>query len=156
MLVTDQLPEGWKIGADVRFEGVFVGYFMKTMGYVAFQKNRSAPLLIGKIRHYGRERPAPGGAAVGPKMDWTDPWFLGAAGLVLAAGAWFWLRRPKARPLGTPIDDSKVESWLANGNALNSEAPKVETWLANGETLISDDPKRPPEGGSTDSSVNFP
>ena len=135
VLVTDQLPDGWKVGADVRFEGVFVGYFMKSMGYVAFQKNRSAPLLIGKIRHYGRELPAGGGAAVGPKRNWNDPWFLGVAGLVLAAGAWFWLRRPKTKPLGAPIDDSTVESWLATGDPVIPDDPKPRPGGGNGTSI---------------------
>ena len=124
---TDAVPEGWKIGADVRFEGVFVGYFLKTLGYEAFQKNRSAPLLIGKIRHTGRGRPVAGGAAGGPRVDWTDPWFLGSVGLVVAAGVWFWLRRPKTKPLGAPIDDSKVESWLASGDPVIPDETKPPT-----------------------------
>lgn len=116
-LLSDELPEGWKPGSEVTQEGVFVGYFLKTLGYTAFDKNRFAPVLIGKIKPVKR-RGAGGGAALAPNFNWRDPWLIAAGGALLAAGAWFWLRRPKSQPVGAPIDDAQVESWLAKGDPI--------------------------------------
>lgn len=52
-VVFPELPKGLKLGADVRGEIVFVGYFMKIMRYKAFDSERGTPLLIGRARLAG-------------------------------------------------------------------------------------------------------
>ncbi len=50
VVVVPEIPPGLKIGPKVRGEVVFVGYFLKFMGYTAFDKSRRAPLLLGRVR----------------------------------------------------------------------------------------------------------
>ena len=101
VVVVPELPPGLKVGADSEGEAVFVGYFLKVMGYTAFDADRGAPLFVGRARTV---------APHGPRMEATSGsiglWELAA--LALAAGgvifgARLWTRRP-ARPLA--VDDS--------------------------------------------------
>lgn len=43
-------PEGLPLGSDIRAEVVFTGYFLKVMEYSAFDKQRGAPLFVGRVR----------------------------------------------------------------------------------------------------------
>ena len=50
LVVFSERPPGMPLGSDVRCEMVFVGYFLKTMSYEAFDVVRGTPLLIGRAR----------------------------------------------------------------------------------------------------------
>lgn len=107
IVVFSELPKGMTVGTNVSEEGVFVGYFLKNMSYVAVEKRRVAPLLVGRI-----ERVAFGP----PPVTANDLTWLIAAG-VLAAGAiaivmWFLMRRPK-RTLHRGTEGATDEPWFS-------------------------------------------
>lgn len=84
VIVFTDPPPGLPVGTDVRAEVEFVGYFLKTMSYTAYEANRAAPLLVGQIRlplprHH---QPAP---------PWNPTWtgaILVAGGLVVSGFVW--------------------------------------------------------------------
>lgn len=136
VVVTDQLPEGFSMGAEVYEEGVFCGYFLKLMSYAAFDKTRIAPLLIGRMESVP-DRP------VRPAEP-IPPWLVVAGGgllVLLIAGSW-WLQKHRQRNLTTPADQN-AERWLsdlshADASRFRDSSPsesEAEAWLkdASGE-----------------------
>ncbi len=57
VVVFTELPKGMKVGPDVDEEGVFVGYFLKNLSFKAFDMNRSAPLLVGRLTNLPKSAP---------------------------------------------------------------------------------------------------
>lgn len=118
VVVFSELPPGMKTGSDVQEEGVFVGYFLKTMSYVAFDKTRAAPLLIGRLRGIDRPRTQKAGSG-------NDLWYWGAGlGLALLIGARLWVgmnRRPVLQSATHPAGgDLDVEAWLTKPDSTES------------------------------------
>ncbi|MGC3968812.1 MAG: hypothetical protein QM775_16020 [Pirellulales bacterium] len=50
VVLCNELPPGVPLGAEIRKEVTFAGYFLKLMAYEAYDKARAAPLLIGRIQ----------------------------------------------------------------------------------------------------------
>lgn len=63
VVVFPELPAGLPVGNEIEADIVFTGYFLKIMGYTAFDANRGAPLLVGRVR---LGRPG-GGTSAAPK-----------------------------------------------------------------------------------------
>lgn len=121
VVVFSELPEGMKIGADVQEEGVFVGYFLKTLSYTAYNAKRSAPLLIGRmIRSTSAATPRP----VVARHEWFWILTIGFPLLLVAlSGIWFQLYRMRRvkMPNAPRLDESEIEDWFRNG------APRAKT-----------------------------
>jgi hypothetical protein len=49
-VVVPELPPGLAVGPDVEGEVVFCGYFYKILRYEAFDIDRGAPLMVGRVR----------------------------------------------------------------------------------------------------------
>jgi hypothetical protein len=114
LVILSELPKGMPIGDGLHEEGVFVGYFLKTMSFVAANKNRSSPLLLGRMKWLPATAPA---APVMTRNDWR---WLGLVGIpvVLFIGAvtWYRMRRvPAVKLPATVADESEMESWFRNG-----------------------------------------
>ena len=123
IVVVPEKPAGLKVGTDVEGDIVFVGYFLKWMGYRAFDTAKSAPLLIG------RAKPASRGDAGGKEDRWETSFLILVGGvLLLSFIGWFaiyGLRRPRTIVAATTaIPDQLPENWLAGSNA---EAPTTSS-----------------------------
>ena len=121
--VLSELPSGMKTGDNVHEEGEFVGYFLKTLAYTAFNKNRSAPLLLGRMKWLSAAATAP--PVVGRK-DW---FWIAVVGvpvvLLIAIGTWYQIRRAGQAhlPPVAPTDEAEMESWFGSGAASSSDEP---------------------------------
>lgn len=49
-MVLTEKPDGLDLGDAVEADGIFVGYFLKVMGYETFKDKRASPVLIGKLK----------------------------------------------------------------------------------------------------------
>ena len=58
VVVMTDVPEDLPLGDNLREEGLFVGYFLKTIGYTASNRNRSSPLLLGRMKWLPSAGPA--------------------------------------------------------------------------------------------------
>jgi hypothetical protein len=115
VVVFSDAPEGMPLGDNLQQEGVFVGYFLKTMGYTAFNKNRSSPLLIGRMKWMGSTPASP------PIVSRSDWFWISAVGvplvLILAFGTWFQMFR-RSRRFKLPAaaaDETEMENWFRSG-----------------------------------------
>jgi hypothetical protein len=117
LVVLSELPAGIPLGDEVREEGLFVGYFLKTMGYTASGKNRSSPLLIGRMKWLPTAAPV---HQVFARGDW---FWIGVVGiplvLLIALGTWFQIRRarPARLPAPLPSEEGEMEDWFRNGTS---------------------------------------
>lgn len=95
VVVFPECPSGLPVGTDVRGEIVFVGYFLKVMKYTAFETNRGAPLLIGRVQALPSRAPA--------KAAPMDPWLLlgivVAGFIVIAVFMWMQIRSSRTKRL---------------------------------------------------------
>ncbi len=112
-----ELPPGMKTGEAQHEEGVFVGYFLKDLGYQALKRNHAAPLLVGRMRRAESSGPAP----LVAQSDWHWVW-TGAAVAFLAIGivvAWLRLRRVSPASVAPPssTDEAEMEEWFKNEGA---------------------------------------
>lgn len=120
LVVLSELPKGMPIGDGLHQEGVFVGYFLKTMAYTAMNKNRSSPLLLGRMKWLPATAPAP------PVVSRTDWRWIGLVGipviLLIGAVTWYRMRRvpPVKLPAAAAADDAEMENWFQNGAASTS------------------------------------
>jgi len=103
VVITSELPPGYKLGADVPDEGMFVGYFLKWMNYTAFDKTRTAPLLLGRIRRVGPASPVNRGL----KLAQSDEWILWGSGglIILSVAGWVIFGRLRAARQARPKVD---------------------------------------------------
>jgi hypothetical protein len=114
LVVFSELPPGMSFGADIQEEATFVGYFLKTMAYQAFDTERAAPLLVGRLELAGPRGPAARSAG---ESKWFWLTLLGGGVVLLVViGAWAFRRRPtrvsnEARR--TLLDDGQLDDWLA-------------------------------------------
>jgi hypothetical protein len=129
LVVLSELPKGIPLGDGLHQEGVFVGYFLKTMKYTAANTNRSSPLLLGRMKWLSATAPAP--PVVG-RNDWR---WIGLVGIpvVLLIGlvTWYRMGRVPAVKLLPPVpaDEAEMENLFRNGtptpttNAPSQEGP---------------------------------
>lgn len=113
VVVVSELPPGLKIGANLRHEGVFVGYFLKNMAYRAHDVHRWAPLLVGRM-HWQKDSSVAMREATDNHVLWQ--WLAGAA-LAAMLGVWIWLRFARiSRPATaiSPAADAEVEAWFGD------------------------------------------
>jgi hypothetical protein len=98
--VVSELPSGVTVGADVRHEVTFAGYFLKLLSYEAFDKSRAAPLLLGRAEHYGDPAATPAARREDNAQSFLVVFVLGAFGLAGAAigGAIATYRRRRRGP----------------------------------------------------------
>jgi hypothetical protein len=111
--VFSELPSEMKLGERLHEEGEFVGYFLKDMAFQALNRNRAAPLLVGRMQRV-TSAPAP---LVAPS-DWNWIW-LGAAVFVAIGFSAAWLRFARGRRSATvvapsPADEVEMEEWFRN------------------------------------------
>ncbi|WP_437191869.1 hypothetical protein [Planctomicrobium sp. SH527] len=117
VIVTDQLPPGFPEGDKVEATALFTGYFLKILGYQAFDAQRGAPLMIGKIK----ANPVRQGGGKNPPIAQDMMWLTVLAGILICGFLWVsqyipwpW-RTVQARP-GRDIirvTEEDVETWLA-------------------------------------------
>ncbi len=126
VVVCDELPTAFPQGHDVREEIEFVGYFFKVMSYQATDKERAAPLLIGRVKWIPRrDKPF---TSKGSGTFWLAIG-VGGVALLVVAGTWIWARRaPSAKMIGTvkpPVDESAYADWIdrVGGLKLPGEEP---------------------------------
>jgi hypothetical protein len=125
VVVFSDAPPGTPTGDNLQEEGLFVGYFLKTISYTAFNKNRSSPLLLGRMEWL------PSAAPAHPLVGRNDWLWIVAVGipvlLLIAFGTWFQLRRFRRvkLPAAAPADDAEMENWFRNESASSpaDEAP---------------------------------
>jgi hypothetical protein len=121
-----------KLGDNVYEDGLFVGYFLKTILYTASNRNRSSPLLLGRIKLL---EGAGAGAHTAPPLVGRREWvWIAGVGIPLfilsLAGTWLRMRRWRSvkLPVAPPHDDAEMENWFRNGASQSSagEAPPKE------------------------------
>jgi hypothetical protein len=115
VVVFSDIPDGMQLGDNLQEEGLFVGYFLKTIAYTAYNKNRSSPLLLGRMKWLGSTPPAP------PVVSGSDWFWIGAVGLplvlLIVSGTWFQMRRLRRVKLpAAPADEAEMENWFRNGS----------------------------------------
>ncbi|HEV8002316.1 MAG TPA: hypothetical protein VGP63_20665 [Planctomycetaceae bacterium] len=117
--VFSELPEGMKLGESLHEEGVFVGYFLKDLGFQAFNRNRVAPLLVGRMHRVESAAPAPLIAAA----DWNWLWMLAVPFVAIGfSAAWLRLRRSRRVPVPAPADEAEMEEWFRSEGGASDPA----------------------------------
>jgi hypothetical protein len=117
VVVFSDVPKGIPLGDNLQEEGLFVGYFLKTIAYTAFNKNRSSPLLLGRMEWQGAAAPAH------PIVGRNDWFWIGTVGvpvlLFIVFGTWFRMRRVRGvkLPAAWPADEAEMENCFRNGSA---------------------------------------
>jgi hypothetical protein len=119
VVLFSELPPGMKTGDDLHEEGVFCGYLLKTLSYVAFDKMLASPMLLGRMERVAKPGQRGGGK---PGGEWTMTLAAGAA-LVLLVGAgalarMLW-RRPRVVAAGA-LPDMAIEDWLQQNESSES------------------------------------
>ena len=113
IVVVPEKPAGLPIGTDVEGDIVFAGYFLKWMGYRAFDTTKSAPLLIGRAQPFARS----GGRAKAGEWETAVLTIVGGV-LLLSLIGWFavyGLRRPRTIVAATTASpDQLPDNWLAS------------------------------------------
>lgn len=124
ILVFSELPEDMTTGKEVFEEGEFVGYFLKTMLYTAYDANRAAPLLVGRMRRIDSPRP------VRPKAGASSTFWMTAAGgvvlLSLAIITLRFVRSPRNRLAAgdrSATEEAAAENWLKTLDGGDSASP---------------------------------
>ncbi len=114
IVILPEKPPGVPIGTDVEGDIVFVGYFVKWMGYTAFDKKKFAPLLVG------RARPIVLPSGAGQNGGWELA-FLTLVGGVFALTFLVWLslrilRRPRPVVAGANViaPEQLPDNWMAS------------------------------------------
>jgi hypothetical protein len=125
LVVFTEAPPDMPLGADVYGNATFVGYFLKTMAYEAFDARRAAPLLIGRL--HWQAQPTLQRAN---ERDAETFWYIViAGGVVLAAliASWFIAARRRnlrKRALLTPqLNSEAFSAWLGQDDASDDSAP---------------------------------
>ena len=117
VVVMTDVPKDLPLGDNLREEGLFVGYFLKTIGYTASNRNRSSPLLLGRMKWLPSAGPA---RPLVSQSDWSWIAAIGILALVLIALA-AWLNRRRVRhaklPAAAPADERKWKTGSATARA---------------------------------------
>jgi hypothetical protein len=120
--VFSELPAEMKLGEGLHEEGVFVGYFLKDLGFQAFNRNRAVPLLVGRMQRVASAAPAP---LVAPS-DWRWLWMLAIPLVAIGfSAAWLRLRRGRrtAVPVPAPADEAEMEEWFRSEGGTDPTGP---------------------------------
>jgi len=154
IVILPEKPDGLPVGTDVDGDIVFIGYFLKWMGYRAYDSKRNAPLLVGRARPALRSA---GGAQDG---GWELA-FLTLVGGVFALSLLGWfslrtLRRPSATKGGSKIGTERLpDDWMSNAPAetrTDSAAPFSDFLAApTAETPVAN-PASPPASADSNQS----
>ena len=150
VVVVPEVPPWFKLGDELREEAVFVGYFLKTMSYMAFNKKRAAPLLVGRLRPLsGTSSSSPRRIAAGGPGEW-----IWGSGLVVVVGVVLWFCRPVRRaqpslvlsaPAGPDVDFGEWMSAAAGPTEIPpSVPPAVEPAPSMPATGIAESPPETP------------
>ncbi len=160
VVILPEKPPGVPVGTDVEGDIVFVGYFLKWMGYRSFEdKKKNAPLLVG------RARPPVRSAGAGQTGGWELA-FLTLVGGVFALTFLGWfslrlLRRPRSAAAGANViaPERLPDNWMSNTTSetrseLTSSIPDIVTvtpFLAATSTVEAPvvNPATPPAASST-------
>jgi hypothetical protein len=119
--VFSELPAEMKLGEQHQ-EGVFVGYFLKDLGYQAFSHNRAAPLLVGRMRRVASAAPAP----LVARSDWSWLWMIAVVFIAIGfSAAWLRLRRGRHATVAapSPTDEAEMEEWFRSEGPHESADP---------------------------------
>lgn len=131
VVVFSALPPGLKVGTDVSGRGVFVGYFLKYMAYTAFDRRRSAPLLIGRMEGVPMPTVRPA-----PATDWLAVGIVvGMFCIVIVASVWLRSRSKKGRrppPMSQFSETAEDPEWF-DGSGGSVDVPDPE---ARGVSLL--------------------
>ena len=128
VVILPEKPPGVPVGTDVEGDIVFVGYFLKWMGYRSFEdKKKNAPLLVG------RARPVVRSAGAGQNGGWELAFLTLVGGVfVLTFLGWFslrMLRRPRLAAAGANVivPERLPDNWMANttSETRSESAPSV-------------------------------
>ena len=106
-----ELPAGMKTGESQHEEGVFVGYFLKDLGFQALKRNHAAPLLVGRMQRVESSAPAP----LVAQSDWHWLWMAAVIFVAIGFGvAWLRLRRVRPANVAAPsaADEAEMEDWF--------------------------------------------
>lgn len=130
-------PTGLPLGTDIRGEVVFVGYFLKIMSYSAFDKQRGAPLLVGRVRLVST--PSTTRTSPAENLGWLLFVMAGAV-LIAAISAWWW--RP-GRKLRGHRPQSMLEPDFARIEGSETD-PVVLPWIAQDDDTDAGSAIAPP------------
>jgi len=120
--VFSELPAEMKLGDGQQQEGVFVGYFLKNLGYQAFNRNRIAPLLVGRMQRVASAAPAP----LVARADWNWLWVIAIVFVAIGfSAAWLRLRRvrPASAAAPTPTHEAEMEEWFRSEGSQDPADP---------------------------------
>jgi hypothetical protein len=120
--VFSELPAGMKLGENQHEEGVFAGYFLKDMGYQAFNRNRTAPLLVGRMQRVASAAPAP----LVARSDRGWLWGIAAVFLLIGFSAALLRFRRGTRAVVAPptsADEAEMEEWFRSEGNHNAADP---------------------------------
>lgn len=128
-VVFPELPKGLKLGADVRGEIVFVGYFMKVMRYKAFDSERGTPLLIGRARLVGAPQFVKGEDSNWVVLLIVAVCLVGISGIILRHLLSF-----RRRPMRTMLPETLNSDMplLAGAGGFTDEPPQIMPGGFNG------------------------
>lgn len=110
-------PPSLKVGDKIGQEGIFVGYFLKTMAYIdGLGQRRAAPLLLGRIQM--QDQPATAVSQPADAKAFLLTIAVGGALLLVIAASWYWrrLRYPKGG-VSDPSKKAETEVWLQSVQA---------------------------------------
>lgn len=154
IVVLPEKPPGIPIGTDVEGDIVFVGYFVKWMGYRSFDdKKKNAPLLVGRARPPGRN------ARAAQESDWEIAFLMLIGGVFLLTFlGWLSLRmlrrsRPVAAGANVVAPERLPDNWMASSTseARPESLPSVPDFIAVTpmiEATSSANPATPPAAPS--------
>jgi hypothetical protein len=115
VLVFSELPPNLPLGDDLLEEAVFVGYFMKNLPYTAYDVNRSAPMLIGRLEwRVNTGRQALQEAKKTNELGFWQTSIVVAAALLMLGFGWFSWRSRKRPDAPSHADEAKVNGWIEN------------------------------------------
>jgi hypothetical protein len=112
-MVAPQLPPGMPLGKRIQEEATFVGYFLKLQPFEDGEgKTRAAPLLIGRLVWHPTAA-----SPLAPAGEWTWPWYLAGAVLVLFIVRMGLARFAPAKSRSSPgvlprTDPAQLDAWL--------------------------------------------
>ena len=148
IVVCAELPPEIKVASETHAEVVFVGYFLKILGYDAFKVRRGAPVLIGRVH-----TAASGAHFASARSAGLDAMLVVGCAvivcLVIFVAVYRVTRRSRRAPLkpGPPaLSNDNIESWIENipnegAEPAASGAPRFSTAMAsNGKAHHPHDP----------------
>jgi hypothetical protein len=113
VVVVPELPPGFPVGNEVEVDADFSGYFLKIMAYAAYDKNRGAPLMIGRLHASGLGS----GSRENVSEALDETWFYIVAGItLLLVGGYMWSRWQSKPPRRTLSNSTVDLNWMQEGS----------------------------------------